>query len=239
MRESSDFKQVAFTVILPLHNDAAILEKNFRLVVSSLSMLGLKHEIILAEDGSDDGTKKIAEKFVSKNVRLLSSSTRLGRGRAISNAIREAKGDIIAYMDVDLATDLSYLPGLVGEVERGADIATGSRLLPGSKVVGRSFAREISSRVYNLLLRMLFRTRIHDHQCGFKAFRRSSVLPLLDKVGDSHWFWDSELLILSQKNRLGVAELPVVWTDSKDSHVSLKSDILSMGSSMLRLRFRI
>ncbi|MDD5171467.1 MAG: glycosyltransferase family 2 protein [Candidatus ainarchaeum sp.] len=225
--------------IIPLHNEAAALSANFQKIRKAADSLGLDYEIILAEDGSTDNTRQIAGKLASAKIRLLASEKKLGRGLALNNAIKAAKGDIVVYMDADLATDLKHLKELIREVENGADISTGSRLAPGSKVHSRSFLREFFSRGYNLMLRALFRTSIHDHQCGFKAFRKSKILHLLNEVEDKHWFWDSELLIRAQKNGLKVTEIPVEWTDSKGSSVRLSTDIPAMGLSALLLRLRL
>jgi hypothetical protein len=142
-------------------------------------------------------------------------------------------------MDADLSTDLSYLERLIREIEQGSDISTGSRLLAGSDVHGRSYLRAFFSRGYNLMLRLLFRTAIRDHQCGFKAFRKNKILPLLEKVGDKHWFWDSELLIRAQAEGHKLSEIPIRWSDRKESGVRLHSDIVSMGIAALLLRLRI
>ncbi|NYZ73980.1 glycosyltransferase family 2 protein [Candidatus Micrarchaeota archaeon] len=227
------------SIIVPLHNEAAAISANFPKIKKTADRLGPDYEIILAEDGSTDNTRQIAGNLASGKIRLLTSEKKLGRGLALSRAMVSAKGDIIVYMDADLAADLRHLKALVSEIENGADISTGSRLVPGSKVHSRSFLREFFSRGYNLLLRLLFRTSIHDHQCGFKAFRRSRIVPLLKEVEDKHWFWDSELLIRAQKKGLKVAEIPVEWTDSKGSSVKLPSDIPSMGLSALLLRLRL
>ena len=225
------------SIIIPAHNEAAALGPLVR-ALRGADRTGAEAEIIIAEDGSTDGTPRVAAAIAArdKNVRVIETKERAGRGISISKAIRAARGEVAIYMDADMATDLAYLPELVAAVDGGADIATGSRLLPGSKVSGRSALREIASRAYNLLLRLLFNTGIKDHQCGFKAFRRSSVLPLLDMVRDRHWFWDSELLIRARRRGLRVAEMPVAWRDRKESRVRLHSDIITMGMAAIRLR---
>jgi hypothetical protein len=230
------------SAILPVHNEAAIVAQSVAKLEKALDLLGTDYEIILCEDGSSDGSGTVARKLAqvkSGKIRALVSEKRLGRGLALANALRAARGDVAIYMDADLATNLSHVKELSDEIERGADISTGSRLVPGSMVRGRSRAREFFSRAYNLLLRLLFRTSVHDHQCGFKAFRLSSVLPLLGNVKNAHWFWDSELLIRAQAAGLTVSEMPVEWSDRKKSSVQLQSDILQMGMSALLLRIRM
>jgi glycosyltransferase involved in cell wall biosynthesis len=226
------------SIIVPVHNEASILKKNVSRLLEAAKALG-DFQLILAEDGSTDGSREAASALASGRVILISSEKRLGRGTSLKRAIAASSGDTVIYMDADLATDLSHLKELVTRIGEGYDIVTGSRLMKGSKVTGRRALREFFSRGYNLLLRLLFMTRINDHQCGFKAFRKSSVLPLLDEVEDTHWFWDSELLIRAQKKGLKVAEIPVRWTDRKDSSVRLRLDILRMGAAAIRLRLKI
>jgi len=229
------------SIQVPVHNESAILAANMARLKKAMDALGGDYEIIIAEDGSTDGSGEIARKLASSNgrIRAITSGTRLGRGVSLANAIRAARGGIVMCIDADLPADLSHIGELVREIGRGADICTGSRLLPGSKVIGRSAVREFFSRGYNLLLRILFHTSVFDHQCGFKAFRKSSVLPLLGEVRDRHWFWDSELLILAQRKGLKVAEIPVRWTDRRESGVRLSTDVVSMGFAALALRLRL
>lgn len=231
-------KKEKITIIIPAYNEAKILFPNIRKVAGYLKVNYRDFELILAEDGSTDGTSNLLEQLVGE-LRVSRSQSRLGRGLAISNAIRFAEGDIVLYMDADLATDLSYVSRLVDGIHEGYDICTGSRLIQGSKVHGRGILREFLSRGYNLLLRFLFRTSIKDHQCGFKAFRRSSILPLLPEVEDRHWFWDTELILRAQAKGMRVSEIPVSWTDSKDSQVRLWYDVVQMGLSAIILRAKI
>jgi glycosyltransferase involved in cell wall biosynthesis len=228
------------SVIIPVHNESATLEGNLSRLKASLDVSGADYEAIIAEDGSDDGSKGIAESFASRNVgfRAMSSKVRQGRGVSLSESIRASKGDIVVYMDADMATDLRHLPELVREIEKGADISTGSRLMKGSVVSGRSIARDFFSKGYNALLRLMFNTRIRDHQCGFKAFRKSSILGVLGAVQDKHWFWDSELLIRAQAKGLRVSEIPIRWSDRKGSSMSLPWDIIQMGAAAFRLRLQ-
>jgi glycosyltransferase involved in cell wall biosynthesis len=241
------------SIIVPVHNEAKTLEKNISSLERALSradFLGSRgrtepYEIIIAEDGSTDGTADIAKKLesVSKKgpstIRVIATTNRIGRGKSLANAIASAKGDIIIYMDADLSTDLTHIPTIINEIRSGKDISTGSRLLPDSLVVGRSALRDFASKGYNLLIRMLFGSKIHDHQCGFKAFNRQTILPLLSQARDNHWFWDTEILILAQRNGLKVSEVPVRWKDRAESTVRLRSDIIYMGLAALSLRLRL
>ena len=173
----------------------------------------------------------------SPEVRLLHSDTRLGRGTALNHAIREAQGSIVCYYDVDLATDMQHLPELIEAIRSGADIATGSRLLPESDI-RRTEGREIASRSYNFLVRCILGSRLFDHQCGFKAFNKAKILPILSTIRSNHWFWDTELLVRAQRRGYKVTEFPVRWRAGKGTTVRVK-DVFGMGSSILRLWWQI
>ncbi len=196
--------------------------------------------MIIAEDGSDDGTDAIAERLASSSdrVRHLHSDERLGRGRALTRAFGEARGSILAYMDVDLSTETRFLFPLIQSIRDGWDISTGSRMLPGS-VVKRSRTRGTSSRAYNWLIRFLFHTGVHDHQCGFKAFNRASLSTILGEVRDTHWFWDTEVLAVASHRGLRIKEIPVTWVEDRGTTVNLARDSVRMGLRAFSLWWRL
>jgi glycosyltransferase involved in cell wall biosynthesis len=227
------------TAIIPVFNDRPSLEVALPASLETLAKITDDFEIIVAEDGSTDGSAEYVREFETKNpkIRLFHSDTRLGRGTALNRAIREAKGTIVCYYDVDLATDMQHLPELVAAIENGADIATGSRLLPKSDIK-RTGGREIASRSYNFLVRTILGSRLFDHQCGFKAFNKATILPVLPTIRSNHWFWDTELLVRAQKAGFTVTEFPVKWRAGKGTTVRVK-DVFGMGSAILRLWWQI
>ncbi len=225
------------SIVLPAYNEARRLEDSVKRVLYVAKELGYDFEVIIAEDGSTDGTDKIASELAKEydEVRHIHSDERLGRGRALKNAFKEAKGDILVYMDVDLSTDLKHLKELVDSIViEGFDVVTGSRLLEGSKA-DRPAKRLIASKVYNTLVRILLKSKVRDHQCGFKAFKRDAILRICEEVKDNHWFWDTEVLVLAQRMGYRVKEIPVEWKQSEDTKVKLGRDSLYMFSQVLRM----
>lgn len=227
------------TAIIPVFNDRPALEVALKKSVETLSSVTNDFEILVAEDGSTDGSTEYVRQYESldSRVRLLHSDERQGRGRALNRAIRESKGVIVCYYDVDLATDMQHLPALISAIRDGSDISTGSRLLPASDIV-RTEGREIASRSYNFLVRFFLSSRIYDHQCGFKAFRKERILPLLPTIRSNHWFWDTEILVRAQRAGYRVTELPVRWRAGKGTTVKFK-DVFEMGTAILRLWWQI
>ena len=227
------------TAVLPVYNDLAALKTAIPVSLEILEGCADRFELMVAEDGSTDGSAEFVREYEGRDsrVRLFHSDERLGRGRALDRAFRASSAPIVCYYDVDLATDMRHLPELVGAIRDGAAIATGSRLMPSSQIV-RSGGREFASRGYNLLVRTVLGSRLYDHQCGFKAFDRARLLPILDRVRATHWFWDTEVLVRGQHAGYPVREFPVRWTEGPGTTVRPK-DILEMGSAVFRLWWQI
>lgn len=223
------------SAVIPVFNDRESLEKAVPESLRVLEGISGSFELIVAEDGSTDGSREFVEEWEKKDprVRLFHSDERLGRGRALNRAFEYSNGRILCYYDVDLATDMSYLPRLIDEIRNGAAISTGSRLLPDSKIK-RTTDREIASRGYNFLVRLILGSRLHDHQCGFKGFDRAKVMEILPHVESTHWFWDTEILVRAQRDGYTVSEFPVVWNTGDKTTVKF-GDIFSMGTSILKL----
>lgn len=226
-----------FSLVLPAYNEAPRIEKCVEIAARMLH--GQKFEIIIAEDGSTDGTDEIGAKLSKKRlyVRHFHSDKKLGRGRALKQAFEQAKGDFVGYMDVDLATNPKHLLELVEHVKK-YDVVTGSRYLPDSNAK-RSNQRALLSSGYNLLVRILTGSKLYDHQCGFKAFKKKAILELNSLSRENHWSWDTEVLVLAQHLGYSVKEFPVEWKEQKQTTVNLKRDVIDMAASVLKLWWRI
>jgi len=231
-------RAVEVSVVLPAYNEAASIEETVSATLDRLAAFlpAGSFEVIVAEDGCADRTPEIAARLASEDdrVRHVHSDERLGRGAALEYAFRQAAGDTLVYFDTDLATDMAHLEELVESVRTGGyDVATGSRMLPDSDA-DRPAKRGVPSRGYNALVRLVLRSDLADHQCGFKAFSREAFEELANAVEDDHWFWDTEMLVRAQRRGLGVHEFPVAWTPKGDSKVDLVRDVLGMGGQILR-----
>jgi len=227
------------TAIIPVFNDRPALERAIPESLKVLSGIAENFEVIVAEDGSSDGSTEFVRTYetTSSHVKLLHSDIRQGRGKALNRAIRKAQGSIVCYYDVDLATDMKHLPELIDAIRKGADISTGSRLLPKSDIQ-RTGGRDIASRSYNFIVRHILGSRLFDHQCGFKAFNKARIIPVLPTIRSNHWFWDTELLVRAQRLGYTVDEFPVRWRAGSGTTVRVK-DVFGMGSSILRLWWQI
>ncbi len=227
---------IEVSIVLPAYNEAGRIEDTVEKTACALRGITPSFEIIIAEDGSKDGTDRISESLAKKYdfVVHLHSDERQGRGRALNRAFKVSKGEILGYIDVDLATDMKHLREFVQFIRNGYDFATGSRMLPESNVK-RPFKRGLASKGFNFLTRLMLGSRLYDHQCGFKSFKRSSLFEIMDNVKDTHWFWDTELFVRAQRAGYRVKEFPVEWKHGGATKVNLIRDVFGMGSQIFRL----
>jgi putative flippase GtrA len=214
---------VAVDIVVPVHNEQDDLEPSIRRLHAYLThAFPLRARITIADNASTDQTWPRAQALASAlpDVRAVRLEAK-GRGHALRAAWTDSDAPVVAYMDVDLSTDLAALHPLVAPLLSGhSDIAIGTRLSRHARVV-RGPKRELISRAYNLLLHSVLRTRFSDAQCGFKAIRTDSARLLLPAVEDNGWFFDTELLVLAERAGMRIHEVPVDWTDDPDSRVDL------------------
>ncbi len=211
-------------IVVPVFNEEAALERSVRRLHRFLTTeLPFSWRIVIADNASTDATPAAAARLARElpGVEALRLE-RKGRGRALRAAWSRSEARVVAYMDVDLSTDLRGLLPLVAPLLSGhSDLAIGTRLAHGSRVV-RGPRRELISRTYNRILRAVLRARFSDAQCGFKAARTAALRDgLLDGVRDDGWFFDTELLVLAQRRGLRIHEVPVDWIDDLDSRVKI------------------
>ena len=224
-------------ITLPAYNEERILAAAVRRLHAYLHTdFPFSTRITIADNASTDGTAVEALRLACElsDVRLLRLNKK-GKGRAIAASWLTSDAHVVAYMDVDLSTDLSALLPLVAPIMSGhSEISIGSRLVPGARVV-RSARREVISRCYNLLLRIALGMRVRDAQCGFKAMRADTARMLVPGVENRGWFFDTELLMQADRAGLRVHELAVDWVEDPDSRVNLLATSLENLRGVWRL----
>jgi putative flippase GtrA len=222
-------------IVVPVYNEAHVLAASVERLHRYLAEeFPFTWRIVIVDNASTDRTWAVSTQLAGlyDHVSALHLDQK-GRGRALRAAWSTSDAAVVAYMDVDLSTDLRALLPLVAPLVSGhSDLAIGSRLAPGARVV-RGPRRELVSRTYNQLLRMVFHNRFRDAQCGFKAVRADVARQLLPEIVDQAWFFDTELLLVAERNGLRISEIPVDWIDDPDSRVKVMrtsiDDLKGMG----------
>jgi glycosyltransferase involved in cell wall biosynthesis len=214
---------MTFDITIPVLNEEATLDAQIRIVHDFLEQhfpAENQWKIIIADNGSTDHTRHIAAALCDefKAVRLVKVPER-GVGLALKTSWAASDAEMVGYMDLDLATDLSHFIQAYNALDTEAfDLVYGTRLHPKSRVVGRTIKREITSRVFNLMLRFYLGTKFSDGMCGFKWLRREHVKILMDGGAISNgWFFSTELLAIAEWKGLKMCELPVLWRDDAAS----------------------
>ena len=207
---------IRYSVVLPARNESSRLERNVTLLDDFMQKLGSPYEIIIAEDGSSDGTDLIAKALAEqkRNVKVVQSKEKLGKGAAITRAVEKAKGQVVAFIDADLAADLNDLANLLKSVEGNCEVVVGSRWTKGSRV-RRPRLSSLASKTYNVCASHLFKDGICDHQCGLKGFTMRVASEVLPKVRSVGWVWDTEFILRAMKAGYKVYEMPVSWQEPR------------------------
>jgi len=210
-------------IAIPVYDEERALEASVRRLHDYLTgSFPYSFRITIADNASEDGTAAIGRRLAAEipEVHYLRLEQK-GRGRALRRVWSTSDAEVVAYMDVDLSTGLEALLPLVAPLISGhSDLAIGTRLAPGSRVV-RGPKRELISRTYNRILHLALRARFSDAQCGFKAVRAETARALLPAVEDEAWFFDTELLVLAERRGLRIHEVAVDWVDDPDSSVAI------------------
>jgi len=226
--------------VLPVYNEENCLKTSLNRLYSYLQAnASYEWNIIIADNASTDSTPSIAVALASEFSEVDAACLKIkGRGYALRQTFQSSQADVVIYMDIDLSTNLRHINDLVKGLRSGYEIVIGSRLLSNS-CTNRSFKREIISRSYNLLVRLMFGDVCSDLQCGFKAFRTEVITNLLQSVKDDKFFFDTEVLLLAKHKDVRILEIPVEWTEDPDSRVDLFSTILEDLAGLWRVRVNL
>lgn len=222
------------SIIIPAYNEERRIQKCLKRVLEYCNEQKWNFEIIVAEDGSNDNTVKIVQEFILKDerIKLLSCQERLGKGRAIRNAMFHVAKNYVCFLDVDLSADISELQRLL-KYKEDYDIVVGSRLLRDNLPHIKTTYRTIFSHMYSKIFGVLFRTSIIDPQCGFKFFKTKSALKLFKEINTTGFAFDSEVIVKGYWLDLKIKEVPIIWNYDTATKVSVLKQIREMGKDIL------
>jgi glycosyltransferase involved in cell wall biosynthesis len=226
-------------IVIPVYNEQQTLRRSITTLVEFLRAdHPFRAAVTIADNASVDATLAIARELEREfpEVHVVHLPT-TGRGGALKVAWSESRADVVSYMDVDLSTNLKFFPLLIHGIAIGYDVAIGSRLLQASQIT-RSIRREILSRTYNYLVKIMFMNRFSDAQCGFKAIRREVALELLPAIDNTNWFFDTALLLLAERRGYRIFEVPVEWIEDLDSRVRIVPTVIEDVRGLVQLRLR-
>ena len=221
----------SLSLVIPAYNEAARIASTVREAAAWLAAQPFASELIVVDDGSDDGTAGLAERALAGNPRGRVLRIRHGgKAAAVRAGMLAAANEQIAFSDADLATPLSYLSDLRSALAHGCDVAIGSREGKDARRLGEPLYRHLMGRVFNGLVRLLLVPGVHDTQCGFKLFRREVARDLLHRsrlyrdgnatiTGPRVTAFDVELLAIARRRGYRICPVPVVWTYGAGSKV--------------------
>ena len=232
---------IFLSVAIPAYNEASCIAESLRRVTAYLSLKGRPWEILVSTDGSTDGTDDAVRAFAASRpagqVRLLVSEVNRGKGAAVRRAVLSASGRYVLVTDADLSAPIKESDKLLAALDEGHDVAIGSRgIRKAGCDVRQSFKRRLSGRVFNAFVRVLILDGFRDTQCGFKCFRREAAQALFKEQKVDGFAFDVETLYLAVRKGLRVKEVPVMWSQGRDSKVRLLRDSFSMVGQLFFLR---
>lgn len=234
-------------IVIPLYNEAPVIGNSVKTLIEFLheNNFPYQYKIILANNASTDNSLIVCNELSTKysNVKVFDVGEK-GKGLAIRKAweksLKEGDVDVLTFMDADLSSDLAYFKPLVDAIILGSsDMAIGNRLGKNSRVYSRRFIRKVMSRCYNVLVRILFRTGIADHQCGFKAIKKEAFLSISNDLKEDKFFIDTELIVLAKRKNMKISEIDIVWVDGKDSKISVVGSTLEFLKSIANFKKRL
>ena len=237
-----EFTTLRIDIAIPVYNEETTIDSQIRKLYKVLTELqneDIQFKILIADNGSTDQTKQIAESLAaSMDLVSLISLEQKGVGLALKKAWRNSDADIVGYMDLDLATDLVHIKEVILTFSQDeSDVINASRLLPSSKVLNRKVSRTISSRGLNYILRLIFRTEISDAMCGFKFIKRNVLeIALINGASSDGWFFATQILLVAEMMGFRVKEIPVSWVDDGNSKVRIASLSKQYLSEIIELR---
>jgi glycosyltransferase involved in cell wall biosynthesis len=225
------------SLIIPILNEEKRLKKGITRILDCCIQEGWDFEIIIVEDGSTDRSVEIIKEFCSKEkrVHLLSLDRRYGKGGALLNAIKQCKKDNIGYLDIDLSADPLEFTRLI-PFAKEFDMVIGSRIVRGGlNPVQRPLIRNFLSKMYALYFACLFNMKIYDTQCGFKLFRKESILPIISTIQTNGFAFDTEFLVKSFLHGLNIMEVPINWHHENNSKLNIYKAVFNMSRDLLKI----
>ena len=213
---------VDLSLILPCYNEKDVFENSIKRIDNLLENSGFSYEIILIDDKSSDNTRDLILKAAGKykNLRYFFHKENMGRGATVSDGIKKAKGRVAGYIDIDLEVSEDNILKHSNAILSGYDVTYANRKTVFNIL---SAHRTLLHHLYIGWTKFLLKTPFNDTNAGCKFFNREKILPILDKVEDSHWFWDTEILYRAYKAKLKMKEIEALYKKNKNKKSTVKT----------------
>ena len=235
-----DENDVYLSIVIPAYNEEKRIGGTLGNIINYLNKKDYKSEIIVVVDGSTDSTMNVIKKFGRKNARIKTIENKItrGKGYSVKKGMLETRGKFVLFTDADLSTPISEFEKLIHWLEKGYDVAIGSRSLGDSQVeIRQPFVRESMGKIFNKIMSLLVYTGFKDTQCGFKCFRRQVINKIFNRQIIKGFAFDVEIILIAKIHGFRVKEVPVRWLNSPHSKVSIIRDPLVMFCDLLRIKF--
>jgi dolichyl-phosphate beta-glucosyltransferase len=232
--------QPQYSIVVPAYNERARIGGTLEQVLEHVRAQKWNAEIVVVNDGSRDDTASFVRQFAAQHpeVRLIENPGNKGKGYAVRNGVLNARGQVILFTDADLSSPITEAAKLFAALEKGADVAIGSRWLdPTLQFQRQSWRRQIMSRAFNVFTRVVLWFPYHDTQCGFKAFTRHAAQTIFPLLRINRWGFDAEIIYLAHRMKLQVAEVAVKWGHDEGSKLHPWRDGFYMGLDTLKIRW--
>jgi len=228
------------SIIIPCYNEEKHLARNVEEVRKVMDQTRYNYEMVFVDDCSSDNTRVIIERLIQRfsNIQSLYHKKNVGRGGAVTDGILIAKGEVVGFIDIDLEVHARYIPSMILAIHDGFDVATANRIYLYQQT---GLFRHIMSKSYRLLTRIVLKHKLKDTETGFKFFKRDRILPIINKTKNRKWFWDTEIMILSDREDLKIIELPCLFIRRADrkSTVRIIPDTFQYLADLLIFRRRL
>lgn len=233
-------ENIFLSIVIPAYNESKRLPKTLDRISNYLNQKRWSDEIVVVDDGSNDNTKDIAYEFckINPNIKLLINPINKGKGYSVRRGILDSRGKYILFTDADLSTPIEDVEKLMSHIDKGYDIAIGSRSIKGSRVIlHQPFARQSMGKIFNKIVQIFTVRKIIDTQCGFKLFTNKAAKAIFTYQRLNEFSFDVEALFIAKKFNLKIKEVPVTWCNSPSSKVRILKDPILMLFDLLRIRF--
>lgn len=231
-------KNIYLTVLIPCYNEAGIIKDNLTEILNFLSKKKYSWEVVVVDDGSQDSSIQQISKIENPNLKLISYKVNRGKGGALKEGMANSSGKYIIFMDADLSVPVETINEFLKELEEeNTGVAIGTRKIKNAKVlVHQPWLRENLGKGFTFITRIISSVNVSDFTCGFKGFTFDAAKKIFSNSLLARWAYDAEILYLAKKYGYKIAEIPVTWTNRKDTRVKLFNAVVTSFADLVKMK---